>query len=89
MKCFEECENKRQVCRKKECRLWIDHDDDLNCTVVAINNNNGRPMTLRETAERLGISFVRVKQIEDKAVDKLGFSSEDLRIFLEENEPEH
>jgi DNA-directed RNA polymerase specialized sigma subunit len=28
-------------------------------------------MTLREVSERLGISFVRVKQIQDKAVKKL------------------
>jgi DNA-directed RNA polymerase sigma subunit (sigma70/sigma32) len=28
-------------------------------------------MTLREVAERLGISFARVKQIETKALNKL------------------
>tara|TARA_Y100000310_G_scaffold342423_2_gene445626 strand:- start:440 stop:586 length:147 start_codon:yes stop_codon:yes gene_type:complete len=31
---------------------------------------NGR-MTLREVAERLGISFARVKQIETQALEKL------------------
>jgi len=28
-------------------------------------------MTLRECAKRLGVSYVRVKQIEDKAIKKL------------------
>jgi DNA-directed RNA polymerase specialized sigma subunit len=28
-------------------------------------------MTLREVADRMGISFVRVKQIQDKAIKKL------------------
>lgn len=89
MRCFDKCEKNKEQCQKKDCRLWIDYERDLNCTVVAINNNNGKPLTLRETAERLDISFVRVKQIEDKAVDKLGFSSDDLKIFLEEIDPPH
>ena len=29
-------------------------------------------MTLREVADRIGVSFVRIKQIEDKALKKIG-----------------
>tara|TARA_Y100000296_G_C5062226_1_gene200474 strand:- start:109 stop:537 length:429 start_codon:yes stop_codon:yes gene_type:complete len=54
---------------EKECRHWIDYEDDLNCVLIAIENN-GR-MTLREAAERLNVSFVRVKQIQDKGLKKL------------------
>jgi len=86
MKCFEQCENKKQCCNKKECRLWIDYDDDLNCTVVAVNNHPDSRMTLRESANRLGISFVRVKQIEEKALNKLGITGKGLKKFLEKNE---
>ena len=35
-----------------------------------MKGKNGK-MSLRETADRLGVSFVRVKQIQDKAVEKL------------------
>jgi len=56
-------------CRHKECRLWIDHKDEQNCTLISIYKN-GR-MTLRQIAERLGISFARVKQIETQALEKL------------------
>tara|TARA_R100000458_G_C8234939_1_gene215549 strand:- start:20 stop:289 length:270 start_codon:yes stop_codon:yes gene_type:complete len=86
MKCFEQCENKKQSCNKKECRLWIDYDNDLNCTIVAVNNHPDDRMTLRESADRLGISFVRVKQIEEKALNKLGITGKGLKKFLEKNE---
>ena len=29
------------------------------------------PMTLREIAERIGVSYVRIKQIEDKTIKKM------------------
>ena len=71
MKCFDLHETCNVCCDKQECRQWIYYDDDLNCTLIAIRKKNYKPMTLRETGERLGVSFVRVKQIEDKVVDKL------------------
>jgi DNA-directed RNA polymerase sigma subunit (sigma70/sigma32) len=46
-------------------------------------------MTLREAADRLGISFVRVKQIEEKALSKLGITSKGLKMFLEKNEQDY
>ena len=71
MKCFDLHETCGVACDKKDCRQWIDFDEDLNCTLIAIKKKNYRPMTLREAGERLGVSFVRVKQIEDKVVDRL------------------
>ena len=71
MKCFnlhDECD---VACDKKECRQWIDYDDDLNCTILAIKNNGGDPMTLRQISDRIGVSFVRIKQIEDELKNKL------------------
>tara|TARA_R110000851_G_scaffold293885_2_gene448505 strand:- start:337 stop:513 length:177 start_codon:yes stop_codon:yes gene_type:complete len=50
--------------------MWIDFGEDLNCAVVAIGKNKGG-MNLREIGERLKISFVRVKQIQDGAFKKL------------------
>ena len=63
------CKLKNKCCKTKECRYWIDYDDDLNCTFESINKNDA--MTLREVAERIGVSYVRIKQIEDKVIDKI------------------
>tara|TARA_Y100000034_G_C6735449_1_gene326101 strand:+ start:472 stop:627 length:156 start_codon:yes stop_codon:yes gene_type:complete len=49
----------------------------LNCALIAVEKNGA--MTLREIADRLEISFVRVKQIQDKALLKL--SAEDIQLF--------
>jgi len=56
-------------CPCKECRLWIDYKEDSNCTLIAVKKQ--KTMTLREVADRLGISFVRVKQIQDVAFKKV------------------
>ena len=86
MKCFKQCESANESCKEKGCRLWIDYDDDLNCTMVAVNNHPNSRMTLREVADRIGVSFVRIKQIEEKALNKLGITGKGLKKFLEKNE---
>jgi len=86
MKCYKQCQTENQSCDQTECRLWINYQDDLNCTMVAINKHPDGKMTLREVADRLGISFVRVKQIEEKALSKLGISGKDLKRFLDKSE---
>ena len=86
MKCYKQCESATESCKEKGCRLWIDYENDLNCTMVAVNNHPEGNMTLREVADRLGVSFVRIKQIEEKALNKLGITGKGLKKFLEKNE---
>jgi hypothetical protein len=69
MKCIEDCRQKKKQCKKKDCRMWVDYPKDLNCTYESINKNSH--LSLREVAKRLDISFVRVKQIEQEALNKL------------------
>ena len=57
------------------------YEKDLNCTLVAVDNHGS--MTLRETGDRLGISFVRVKQIQDVALQKLAVKNTKLKDFKE------
>ena len=59
------------ACAQTDCRMWMEYESDLNCALIAIENNKDEPMTLREIAERLGVSFVRIKQIEEKALKNL------------------
>ena len=54
-----------------DCRHWIDYEDDSNCVLIAVDNNESDHMTLREVSKRIGVSFVRIKQIETDAVKKL------------------
>ena len=70
---------KNTACSQCDCRLWIDYEEDLNCTLIAAEKNG--PMNLREIADRLGISFVRVKQIQDIALKKLTLKKQALRSF--------
>lgn len=69
--CVEECITTKRSCRNKSCRQWINFKKDFNCTLIAVKNNNFGSMTLREVAERMDVGLVRVKQIQDKALQKL------------------
>ena len=59
----------KKCCAEDPCRCWIDYPEDDNCMYVAIEKHGA--MTLAEVAKRLGISLVRVSQIEKKALSKL------------------
>jgi len=67
--CSMECMKKKLPCTQAECRLFIEFEEDYNCTLVAIWENG--PMTLRQIGERIGVSFARIKQIETKALKKM------------------
>ena len=69
LKCSRFCVDNKVCCDEQQCRLWIDFKSEYNCSLISIYEN-GR-LTLREVADRLGISFARVKQIETAALKKL------------------
>ena len=77
--CFEVHEKWRVGCDQTECRNWMNFEEDLNCAVVcARKHENG--LSLREVAERMGVSFPRISQIEHAAFKKL----DNAGIFKEE-----
>tara|TARA_R110002110_G_scaffold196199_2_gene405998 strand:+ start:132 stop:380 length:249 start_codon:yes stop_codon:yes gene_type:complete len=69
IKCIETCRKLKTPCPVEDCRHWINYEAELNCTFESVRKNG--EMTLREAADRLGLSFVRVKQLQDKAVEKI------------------
>ena len=69
MDCKEECKLCSKECLSTECRNWIDYDQDLNCALIAVEKHGS--MTLHEVAKRMGVSFVRIKQIQDLAMGKI------------------
>lgn len=69
MKCLSECRKAESPCTQKECRHWISYTEDLNCSVHSADIHGS--MTLDEVAKRMGLSLVRIKQIEEAALVKL------------------
>jgi len=69
MKCKDNIVGRETPCSKQECRNWINYKEDLNCCLVSVEKHG--QLTLMEVAKRLGVSHVRIKQIQDKALIKL------------------
>jgi hypothetical protein len=68
-KCARKCLAKKRACAVSGCRHFIDYPAEHNCVLITVYENGN--LTLREVAERLGVSFARIKQIESKALAKL------------------
>ena len=68
--CLLTCKEHGVTCPISDCRNWVDYPSEFNCVLETVNR--GGFLTLREAALRLKISFVRVKQIEDAALKKIG-----------------
>jgi hypothetical protein len=66
--CKETCKRLDVSCPNSKCKYYIDYEEELNCSLVSIERNG--PMTLREVADRLNLSFVRVQQIEERILSK-------------------
>jgi hypothetical protein len=69
MKCYDKCKIKNSPCKKKDCRLWIEYPEDLNCTEIAVQKKD--KLVFREIGERLKLTPSRVKQIENEALKKM------------------
>ena len=69
IECAKKCCELNISCPVKDCRQWIDYEDDLNCINVAVDKNGA--MKLRQVAERCGVTTARAQQIEKAALPKL------------------
>jgi hypothetical protein len=69
IECAKKCSELNVSCPVKDCRLWIDYEEDLNCGNIAIDKNGA--MKLRQVAERCGVTTARAQQIEKAALPKL------------------
>jgi len=67
--CARKCLANKSMCRQEGCRHFIDYPAEYNCVLITVYENGN--LTLREVADRLGVSFARIKQIESKALAKL------------------
>lgn len=69
---MKECIVQNKICEVKKCKFWIDYEKERNCSLISIEVNG--EMTLQQVGERLGLSFVRVKQIQDDSIRKIKLS---------------
>ena len=67
--CVQLCKDKKVSCPNRDCNMWIDFEEDLNCANISIVKHGN--MTLRQVADREHLSFVRIQQIEKKVLKKL------------------
>lgn len=74
--CLEACKTLNVSCPNSDCRNWINYEQELNCVLraVEIAEDDGIQLTLRDVSQRIGCSFVRVKQIEEEALKKINKS---------------
>ena len=75
-KCTFKCLELNTECPNTDCRYWVEHQESLNCCFVAIEKNG--EMDLRTIGDIMGVSFVRIKQLQDKAMVKINKA---LKIF--------
>lgn len=67
--CAQQCLKDKECCEASGCKFHINYEDEYNCTLITTYMNG--PLSLREIAKREGLSFARIKQIQDKALIKL------------------
>ena len=79
MKCYNKCRLLKKPCEVKDCRLWLDYPEDLNCTEIAVRKEGD--MVLRQVAVRLHLTPSRIKQIENKAIAKVSKTFKKLKIL--------
>lgn len=78
--CSRKCVELEISCPHADCKHWIDFSNENNCSLVSIKHNGS--MTLRQIAERLHLSFARIKQIESKALIKIRKHTTSLNSFF-------
>lgn len=67
--CSQACVDNDVHCHFKECEYWINYGQDHNCDLISIHKHG--QLTLREIGARMGVSYVRIKQIEKAALEKI------------------
>lgn len=68
MKCFELHESCKKDCSNKTCKMWLNAEEHQNCTIVAARKG---PLSLQQIGDILGVTRMRICQIEKKVIEKL------------------
>jgi len=66
--CFSEHARCKVSCSNKDCRLWIESEQNHNCTIIAAKEG---PKTLQEIGDIFKVTRMRICQIEKTIFGKL------------------
>jgi hypothetical protein len=61
--CYKLCRELEVSCPNKNCKYWINYENELNCIFQSIYING--EMTLKQVGERIGVSITEVGKIEN------------------------
>jgi Zn-finger protein len=68
MKCYQLHETNKIACQNKSCRLWMNHKDGQNCTIISSKKG---PFSLQEIGDIMGVTRMRICQMEKRIIQKL------------------
>lgn len=68
MKCYDLHDSCGKSCVNKGCRQWMQSQEHQNCAIIAAKKG---PMSLQQIGDILGVTRMRICQIEKKVVEKL------------------
>ena len=67
--CWVVCKDNNITCNKRSCRYWIKGQKEYsNCTLIAAAEG---PFTLQKVGDLLGLTRMRVCQLEKRAIAKI------------------
>jgi len=67
--CWEACKDNDLTCTKRSCRYWIKGQKQFNnCSLLAADKG---PFTLQKVGDILGLTRMRVCQLEKRAIAKI------------------
>lgn len=67
--CAGKCNELNVDCPCDNCKNHLNYPEDHNCCLISIDKH--RALSLRDVGKRMGVSFVRIQQIEKRALKKL------------------
>jgi DNA-directed RNA polymerase specialized sigma subunit len=68
MTCYEAVENHKSMCKRKNCKQWIDFEQGRNCLMIT---TQAGPLTLNEIGKIYGLTRMRICQIEKNIYQKI------------------
>jgi hypothetical protein len=71
--CSELCKKLKVDCPNSDCRMWIDFPKESNCCLISIDEKVKGGLTLHEVAARLDLNYLKVRQIEMRALKRLHY----------------
>jgi DNA-directed RNA polymerase specialized sigma subunit len=68
MKCYQYHIKKQKSCEKKDCKNWVNSEENQNCIIIAADK---KEFTLNDVGNLYGLTRMRICQIEKSICKKV------------------